>query len=146
LSERISFVVPKQMRKALRQLQELTGEDQSSLLRKLVNKGLAEAKMDIAIDQYVKEKSSLAQSSSIAGVSLWRFLDELRSRNIALKYSMADAQSEIDRILGKKKKRNRSESPSVSLRSIGKKTKQKLRGIDSMEIVQHMRKEDREEL
>ena len=99
MSERISFVVPKEMKKSLKELQELTGEDQSSLLRKLIDKGLAETKMDIAVDQYVKEKKSLAQSSTVAGVSLWKFLDELRTRNVALKYSMGDAESEIEKIL-----------------------------------------------
>jgi len=88
LSERISFVIPKPLKKSLRELQELTGEDQSSLLRKLVNMGLAEARMDIAVDRYVKDKASLEKSSNIAGVSLWRFLDELRRRNVALKYSL----------------------------------------------------------
>ena len=39
----------------------------------------------------------------IAGVSLWKFLDELRKRNILLKYSLADAQSEIDKILARAK-------------------------------------------
>ncbi len=38
-----------------------------------------------------------------------------------------------------------SDSPSVSLRGIGKKTKKKLR-IDSTELVRRMRLEDREEL
>ncbi len=95
LSERISFVVPKQLKKALKELQELTGEDQSTLLRKLVNKGLSEIKMDIAVEQYMKERASLEQSSAIAGVSLWKFLDELRQRNVSLKYSIADAESEI---------------------------------------------------
>jgi len=98
LSERISFVIPKQLRKSLKELQELTGDDQSTLLRKLVDKGLTEAKMDIAVDRYVKEKASLEQASVVAGVSLWRFLDELRQRNVALKYSMADAESEIERL------------------------------------------------
>lgn len=102
MSERISFVIPKHLKKSLKELQDLTGEDQSSLLRKLVGKGLAEAKMDIAVDQYVKEKTSLAQSSELAGVSLWRFLDELRRRNIVLKYSIADAQSEIEKIMHKR--------------------------------------------
>ena len=64
------------------------------LLRKLVDMGVAEAKMDIAVDRYVKEKSSLEQSSATAGVSLWRFLDELRQRKVALNYSMADAEAE----------------------------------------------------
>jgi predicted HTH domain antitoxin len=99
LSERISFVIPKPLKKSLKELQELTGEDQSSLLRKLVDMGLAEARMDIAIDRYIKEKASLGKSSAIADVSLWRFLDELRRRNVALKYSMSDAQSEIERLI-----------------------------------------------
>jgi len=98
LSERISFVIPKQLRKSLKELQELTGDDQSTLLRKLVDKGLAEAKMDIAVDRYVKERASLDQASTVAGVSLWKFLDELRQRNVALKYSKADAESEIERL------------------------------------------------
>jgi predicted HTH domain antitoxin len=103
LSERISFVIPKHLRKSLRELQELTGEDQSSLLRKLVDRGVAEAKMDIAVDRYVKEQSSLEQSSAIASVSLWRFLDELRQRKVALKYSMADAEAEIERAAARKR-------------------------------------------
>lgn len=99
MSERISFVIPKQLKKSLRELQQLTGEDQSTLLGKLVDKGLNETKMDIAIDQYVKEKTSLERSSNIAGVSLWSFLDELRRRNVALKYSLADAQAEIEKVM-----------------------------------------------
>jgi len=102
LSERISFVIPKHLRKSLRELQELTGEDQSSLLRKLVDRGVADAKMDIAVERYVKEKSSLEQSSGMAGVSLWGFLDELRQRKVALKYSMADAEAEIEKAAARK--------------------------------------------
>ena len=102
MSERISFVIPKPLRKSLRELQELTGEDQSTLLRKVVSMGLTEAKMDLAVDRYVKDKASLERSSKMAGVSMWRFLDELRRRNVALKYSMSDAESEINRLLGKK--------------------------------------------
>ncbi|MBI2936851.1 MAG: UPF0175 family protein [Thaumarchaeota archaeon] len=103
MSERISLVIPRRLRKAIRELQELTGEDQSTLLRRLLDKGLAEVKMEIAVDNYVKGKTSLEKSSETAGVSLWSFLDELRKRNISLKYSIADAENEIQKIIGKKK-------------------------------------------
>lgn len=66
----------------------------------MVDIGLTEARLDIAVDRYVKEKVSLEQASKIANTSLWRFLDELRARNVALKYSAADAEAEINRILG----------------------------------------------
>jgi predicted HTH domain antitoxin len=103
LTDRVSFVIPKPLKKSLKELQEFTGEDQSSLLRKVVSMGLAEARMDIAVDRYTKDKTSLEKSSTIAGVSLWRFLDELRRRNVALKYSMSDAESEINRLLARKR-------------------------------------------
>jgi predicted HTH domain antitoxin len=59
--------------------------------------------MDIAVDGYVNEMTSLEKSATLAGVSFWRFLDELRRRNVPLDYSMADAESEIDRLLARKK-------------------------------------------
>jgi len=54
--------------------------------------------MGIAIDRYLGERLSLEQASAVAGVSLWRFLDELKQRKVALKYSMADAGAEIERL------------------------------------------------
>jgi predicted HTH domain antitoxin len=98
-------VIPKHLRKSLRELQGLTGEDQSTLLRKLVDRGLGEARIDVAVERYVKEKVSLEQASAIAGVSLWKFLDELRNRNVLLKYSAADAEAEINRILERARSR-----------------------------------------
>ena len=97
MAERISFVVAREMKRALKEMQDLTGEDRSTLLRMLISKGLAETKMDIAVERYVKDRASLGRASSIAGVSLWSFLDELRSRSVALKYSAADAEAEIER-------------------------------------------------
>jgi len=101
LGERISFVVPKEMKRALRELQALTGEDQSTLLRMLLDKGIGETRMDIAVERYVKEKVSLEKASRMAGVSLWTFLDELRRRKVSLKYSAAEAEAEISRLVAR---------------------------------------------
>jgi predicted HTH domain antitoxin len=38
-------------------------------------------------------------ASSTAGTALWGFLDELKRRNVALKYSAAEAEAEIKRVL-----------------------------------------------
>jgi predicted HTH domain antitoxin len=103
LGERISFLVPKHLRKAMRELQALTGEDQSTLLRRLLDKGLAETRMDMGVEAYVKGKASLERSAEISGSSLWGFLDELRSRSVALKYSFGDAESEIQKIIARRR-------------------------------------------
>lgn len=107
MGERISFVAPKHLRKALKELQGLTGEDQSSLLRRLLDKGLAEVKTDIAVEAYVKGKASLERSAEMSGSSLWDFLDELRNRNVALKYSIADAEREIQKVIERTRRAGR---------------------------------------
>ncbi len=33
--------------------------------------------MELAEDQFVKDRASLEKSAQIAGVSIWKFLDEL---------------------------------------------------------------------
>ncbi len=67
------------------------------------NRGHAEVKLEFAVNSYVKGKTSLEKSSEVAGVSLWVFLDELRKRNVSLKYSVADAENEIRTIIEKKR-------------------------------------------
>jgi predicted HTH domain antitoxin len=103
MSERISFVIPKKLRKSLRELQELSKEDQSTLLRRLLDKGIADAKLDIAIQRYIDGNVSLEQGANIADVSLWRFLDELRKRNVQMKYTLEDAKAEADQLRIKRK-------------------------------------------
>ena len=65
---------------------------------------LEEVKLELAVDSYVRGKTSLARSAEIAGVSLWRFLDELRRRNVAIKYSMVLAEAEMDDIVERRHK------------------------------------------
>lgn len=54
-----------------------------------------------AINQYLDDKISLGKSSEIAGISMWEMLDELRKRNITLKYKISEAELEIEKILKK---------------------------------------------
>jgi len=96
-------VVPKKLRDEIKSLAAATGEDKSTLMRKLMFKGLEEVKLDIGVDSYVKGKTSLEKSSQLAGVSIWRFLDELTNRKIGIRYKLEDAQEEIARIIARRK-------------------------------------------
>jgi len=68
-----------------------------------VQKGLYELKLDIGIDYYVKGRASLEKSSRAAGVSLWRFLEELTKRKIGIRYKVEDAEEEIAKIVSRHK-------------------------------------------
>lgn len=62
-----------------------------------MSESTVDAKGRVVIREEVRKKLR------VAGVSLWRFLDELRKRNVALKYSMGDAESEILRLLARRR-------------------------------------------
>jgi len=105
VTDRVSLLVPKKLRDEIESLTAITGDDKSTLMRKLMQKGLDEVKLDIGIDHYVKGKASLERSSKTAGVSIWRFLEELTNRKIGIRYKLEDAQEEIAKIISRHQER-----------------------------------------
>jgi predicted HTH domain antitoxin len=98
MSERLSLVIPKALKRRLEGLQEMTNLDQSSLLRQLLAEAVEEKSIEIAAKAFRDGKVSIGTATEIAGTSAWRFLDELRKRNVSLDYDLADARDEIDTI------------------------------------------------
>ena len=103
-NSRVSLLLPKKLQDEISNLAATSGDDRSTLMRKLMQKGLEDLKLDSGIDHYVKGKTSLEKSAQIAGVSLWRFLEELSNRKIGLRYKLEDAKEEIARITSRYEK------------------------------------------
>jgi len=101
LARRVSLVVPKKLRDEIEALTAIAGDDKSTLMRKLMLKGLEEFKIELGVDSYVKGRTSLEKSSRIAGVSIWRFLDELTNRKVGMRYRLEDAEREISKIVSR---------------------------------------------
>ena len=101
MGDKISIIIPDDLKKEIDKLKEIHKEEQSSYIRKLLWKSVAQEKLDYAINQYLKDKISLGKASEIAGISIWEILDELHKRNITLKYKVSEAELEIEKILKK---------------------------------------------
>ncbi len=99
MSEKVSIVLPAALLKEVAELSRMTGEDKSTIIRRLLTKGLEEVKIDMAIDLYTKGKVSLERASKVGGISIWHLLDELRNRRIALRYTIEDAEEEIKQLI-----------------------------------------------
>ncbi len=97
--EKLSIIIPADMKKEIDEIKSRSLEDQSSLVRRLLRKSIAEEKLDIAIKDYVDDKISIGAAAAFAGVSIWEIIDELKRRNIGLKYKIVDAREEIEQIL-----------------------------------------------
>jgi predicted HTH domain antitoxin len=104
MGDKISIILPDDLKEEIDKLKEIHKEDQSSYIRKLLWKSVAQEKLDYAIEQYLEEKISLGKASEIAGISMWEMLDELHKRDITLKYKISEAEAEIEKIVKKYKK------------------------------------------
>ena len=104
MGDKISFVIPEELKKEIDNLKELYKEEQSSLIRRLLWRSIKEEKTDFAIKEYLNEKISMGRAAKIAGISIWEMLDELKKRNITLKYKISEAQCEIENLLKKYEK------------------------------------------
>ena len=101
MGDKISIILPDDLKEEIDKLKEIHKEEQSSYIRKLLWKSVAQEKLDYAINQYLDDEISLGKSSEIAGISIWEMLDELHKRNIILKYKISEAELEIEKLLKK---------------------------------------------
>ena len=104
MGDKISIVLPDDLKDEIDKLREIYKEDQSTYIRKLLWKSIAQEKLDYALKEYLNDKISLGKASEIAGISIWQMLDELKKKNITLKYKISEAEQEIESILKKYKK------------------------------------------
>ena len=101
MGDKISIVISDDLKKEIDKLKKLFQEDQSSLIRRLLWKSIVQEKIEFAIKEYINDKISMGKAAELAGVSIWEMMDELKKRNIALKYKISEAQLEIEKILKK---------------------------------------------
>jgi predicted HTH domain antitoxin len=104
LGDKISIILPDDLKKEIDKLRDLNQEDQSSFIRKLLWKSVTHEKLEIALKEYLSNKISLGKAAENAGISIWEMLDELKSRNITLNYKISEAELEIEKILKRYKK------------------------------------------
>ena len=104
LGDKISIILPDDLKKEIDKLRDLNREDQSTFIRKLLWKSETHEKLEIALKEYQKNKISLGKAAENAGISIWEMVDELKSRNLTLNYKISEAELEIEKILKKYKK------------------------------------------
>ena len=98
---KITIVLPDDLKKEIDYLKQILKEDQSSLIRRLLWKSIESEKIEFAVKLYLEEKISLGKAAEIANISIWQMLDELHKRNLPLKYKLSDAELEIHKMLEK---------------------------------------------
>lgn len=85
-------------KESLREIDRLAGRlktDRSEALRRFIERGLREAKIDDALDRLRREKVSLGRAAEEAGVTLYEMLELVRRHHISYGYGPEDLERDL---------------------------------------------------
>ena len=90
--------VPAEVEKEIGEIVEKEKLDKATVVRNLLEMGLAEWRIQTALELLQKGKVTFAKAAEIARVSLWEFADLVKQRNIEwVRYAPEDIEKELKR-------------------------------------------------
>ncbi len=98
MSERLSIVIPKKLKKRIDTLKKHKNIDQSALIRKLLTDKVEEEMIEYALTKYSNGLISLGKAVELAETDYWTFLTLLKERHIPLQIDEEDVVEEIERV------------------------------------------------
>lgn len=92
--------IPEDIYEEIERIRENEHLDRSTAIKRLLERGIADWRLESAITGYRDGSISLGRAAELAGVSLWQFLDTLDDRGVELQYTDADLEADIDAASG----------------------------------------------
>jgi len=71
------------------------GRDRSSVIRELLSRGIQMDKIDHAVELYKARKVTTWRAATVAGVSLYEFLDLLDERGVEFQYTLKELEEDL---------------------------------------------------
>ncbi len=93
-TEQLSLRLPKEIFKSADELSRLDHSDRSSILRKAIEKGLSDLKVETAINEYRQQKLTLSEAAKLAGLAVGEFMDLAVEHGIRSRWTLKDIESE----------------------------------------------------
>lgn len=87
----------------LDRIAKLLGIDRATIVRKIIDTGIEQQKIEVAIDLYQKG-DTLERAANISGASLWDLFDELKNRGITSKFDIDQEKETYFEVFGKNNK------------------------------------------
>lgn len=88
--------VPEELYEAIEELRAEEHLDRSTAVARLLERGVADWRIDTAVRRYRDGEVSLGRAAEIADLSLWRFLDVLDDRQVKANYTEGDLEADLD--------------------------------------------------
>lgn len=99
----LSVRMNKEMFDELDRIADLLGVDRATIVRKIIDTGIEQQKIEVAINLYQKG-DTLERAANISGASLWDLFEEMKKRGITSKFDMEQEKDTYIRVFGEKNK------------------------------------------
>ncbi|MBI2558731.1 UPF0175 family protein [Candidatus Woesearchaeota archaeon] len=95
----ISIRLKENFMKEARKLAELEMVDESVIIREALEKGMAEVKLETALEMFSKGKASTGEAAEIAGISVGEIMDEIVKIGLKPGITKEDIKGSLERAL-----------------------------------------------
>ena len=91
--------IPEDLQKQIAELVMSEKSDKATIVRNLLELGIAEERKNIALHLLRDEQVTFTKAAEIAKLSLWEFMDLIKQRKIEwVRYTVEDVESEMKEI------------------------------------------------
>ena len=98
-SKSISIRIPVEDYEELKRISDDSGIGRSTVIRDVLERGIRDKKLDIAIDKYRKHEITLWKAARMAGIPLTKFIDILAKEGLEYHYTPEEVTEEFEGLL-----------------------------------------------
>jgi len=99
----LSVRMKKEIIDELDRIANLLGVDRATIVRRIIDTGIEQQKIEVAINLYQKG-DTLERAANISGASLWDLLEEIKKRGITSKFDVKQEKDTYIRVFGERNK------------------------------------------
>lgn len=99
MEETISVRIGKEELIEIERISEYAKLGKSVILRSVIEIGIREKMLEIALDKFQKNEATAAKAAKIAGVSLSEFLEILYEKGINFHYGVKELKEDFERLI-----------------------------------------------
>lgn len=96
MGKTLIFRLPDEMVEKIEEIAKIEKLDKSSIIRRLLDKGIVRWKEEYALNLYQNGEMSLEKAAEISSLSIWEFLDKLAEKKIPLNYNIEDLKNDLE--------------------------------------------------
>jgi len=91
----LTLRIPEDVLEKINEIARRERKDRSEVIRELLKIGLRDKLIEDALKAYKERKVSMWKAATIAGLSLWEFVEILKDRNIEIQYSIRELEEDL---------------------------------------------------